>query len=197
MSDATVLPEEIRDLLFSAAGAPLLADVVSWAKWRNAPCETAEEQWAYIQAVFRYYPEFRSLLDYRLRQTEAFRSAKLLTTWRRATDLHIHCERIGGGFRIQHGHSTWVVAEEIGENFQVNQNVTIGVGRGGKPTIGNNVYVFTGAVVTGKIRIGDHVTIAPNAFVNFDVEDNMDVFPAPALVKPKKPFSQGGGRPPG
>ena len=189
MNDAVILPTEVRDLLFSPEGAPLLADVISWAKWRNAPGATPEEQWAYMQVLFRNYREFRNLLDYRLGLVEAFRGVKVLPTYQRATDLHIYCDRIGGGFRIQHGYSTWIVADSIGENFHINQNVTVSQGKGGRPTIGDNVYVFTGAVATGKIRIGDNVTIAPNVFVNFDVEDDMDVLPAPAVVKPRKPGS--------
>lgn len=48
----------------------------------------------------------------------------------------IRCPEIRGGFRIQHGHFTWVMAEDIGRNFLASQNVTIGVAKGGKPVIG-------------------------------------------------------------
>lgn len=191
LSDDRILPDEIRELLFSTDGAPLRADVISWAKWRRGACASEDEQWAYLLAVFRSHSEFRSLFDYRLSRIEAFRGAKLQPGWPRATDLYIYCDRIGGGFRVQHGHSTWVMAQEIGANFHVNQNVTIGVGKRGKPTIGDNVSVFAGAVVTGEIRIGDNVTIAPNTFVNFDVDSDSYVFPAPAVVKAKSTSNSG------
>lgn len=44
--------------------------------------------------------------------------------------------------------------------------------RAGTPLIGNKVYIASGAVIVGKIKIGSNVLIAANSFVNFDVPDN-------------------------
>jgi serine O-acetyltransferase len=55
--------------------------------------------------------------------------------------------------------------------------------KAGCPKIGNKVFIGTGAVVVGKIIIGDNVMIAPNALVNFDVPDNSIVIGNPAVVK--------------
>lgn len=44
--------------------------------------------------------------------------------------------------------------------------------RAGNPQIGNRVYIAAGAVIVGKIKIGNNVLIAANSFVNFDVPDN-------------------------
>ena len=74
------------------------------------------------------------------------------------------------------------MADRIGRNFLVNQNVTIGVARGGRPTIGNRVRVCTGAVVVGPLTIGDDVVIAPNAVVDFDVPNGRKVFPARSVI---------------
>lgn len=167
-SDAIALAAEIDRLV---------EDVHSWWRWRNKAEYTFESAFA---ALYQTYAEFRSLVRYRfLREGQP---VNVLPKLRMANDLYIVCPDIGGGCRIQHGHSTWIMAERIGKNFLVNQNVTIGVGKGGKPTIGDNVSIRTGAVVTGAISIGDNVTIAPTAFVNFDVPAGKKVFAPRAIV---------------
>lgn len=95
----------------------------------------------------------------------------------------IHTAHIGGGLRVQHGFSSIIVAERIGRNFCFNQNVTVGVGKGGKPTLGDNVRIYTGAVVAGKIHIGNHVTIAANSLVRQDVPDNCLVYGNPCVIR--------------
>lgn len=96
--------------------------------------------------------------------------------------------RIGKGLYI--GHLGTVVINgkaEIGDNCTLTHLVTIGqINRGSKagcPKIGNNVFIGAGAVVVGKIVIGDNVLIAPNAFVNFDVPSNSIVAGNPATVR--------------
>lgn len=44
--------------------------------------------------------------------------------------------------------------------------------RAGCPIIGNKVYIASGTVITGKVKIGNNVLIAANSFVNFDIPDN-------------------------
>lgn len=77
----------------------------------------------------------------------------------------------------------------IGENCNINHAVTIGrsyrFGKVGRPSIDDNVWVGTGAVVVGDIKIGKNVLIAPNSFVNFDVPDNSLVIGNPAKIIPK------------
>lgn len=74
----------------------------------------------------------------------------------------------------------------IGNNVTLFQNVTIGEITSGKregaPVIGNNVIVFPGAVVVGRITVGDGVRIAPNVFVNFDVPPNVLVVGNPGKI---------------
>ena len=50
------------------------------------------------------------------------------------------------------------------------------------PTIGDHVYIGTGAKVLGPISIGDHVRIGANAVVVHDVPPNVTVVGAPARV---------------
>lgn len=155
----------------------LCADIKSWWEWRNQTPYVLTEAFAQL---FSTLSEFRSVVHYRFKESGAERG--LLPAGAQANDLYLRTPGIGPGLRVQHGHSTWVIAERIGANFHVNQNVTIGVNKGGKPTIGDNVRVCTGAVIFGAITIGDNVVIAPNAVVNFDVPSGKKVFPARSVI---------------
>ena len=132
--------------------------------------------------MFVSVEEFRSVFYMRIGHI-----SKLLSIiWRPMPLLtfFIKSKNFGGGCFVQHGWSTIVDAEEVGENFWVNQNVTIGWRKDGHPTIGNNVRIGTGAVVLGKITIGDNVNIGANAIVVEDVPSNCTVCsPKAQIVK--------------
>ncbi len=87
--------------------------------------------------------------------------------------------KIIGDIYIDHPHYTYLNAEKIGKNFKTKHNVTIGNNRGG---IGDNVFVGVGAVVVGKIKIGNNVQIGANAVVTKDVPDNAVVVGNPAYI---------------
>lgn len=72
----------------------------------------------------------------------------------------------------------------IGDNCQVNQNVTIGRNFGDKivPIIGNDVYIGVGSVVFGEIKIGNNVIIGSNSLINKDVPDNCTVVGNPMKI---------------
>lgn len=63
---------------------------------------------------------------------------------------------LGGGTRTAH-------------NVKLHHNVTLGVDRGGWPTLEEDVMVFPGAVVVGPVTIGRGANIGANAFVSADV----------------------------
>jgi serine O-acetyltransferase len=173
----TLLPDTIHSVIdLAQQDERFMEDIQSWWAWRNR--EPFRLELSLLELMLKYC-EFRSLVRYRL--DEAGRPPVSFSNLRLANDLYIKTPSIGGGFRIQHGHSTWILAERIGRDFHVNQNVTIGVAKGGKPIIGDRVKILPGAVVSGDITIGNDVTIAPNAFVNFDVPDGRKVF-APRSV---------------
>ena len=58
--------------------------------------------------------------------------------------------------------------------------------RKGVPTIGDDCWIGTNAVVVGNVRIGSNVLIAPLSFVNFDVPDNSVVIGNPGKIIPKE-----------
>lgn len=64
---------------------------------------------------------------------------------------------------------------KIGCNCTILHNVTIGAGRGGAPTIGDNVYIGAGAIIIGDIKIGDNVKVGAGAVVFKDVPSNSTV----------------------
>lgn len=91
---------------------------------------------------------------------------------------------IGFGFIIHNFSSIRIDAERIGDNLTINQGVTIGPDwrNDGKPQLGNNVFVGSGAKVLGAVTIGDNVVVAANALVISSIPDNCTVVGVPARI---------------
>ena len=74
----------------------------------------------------------------------------------------------------------------IGKNCSLHKGCTIGQENRGKrkgaPTLGERVWVGAGAVVVGKITVGDDVLIAPNSYVNCDVPSHSIVIGNPCRI---------------
>lgn len=105
------------------------------------------------------------------------------------TGIEIHPgAQIGPGFFIDHG-SGIVIGETavVGEDCIMFHQVTLG-GTGhlkGKrhPTIGNRVFMGTGATLLGPIQVGDDVRIgAETVIINRDVPSNATVVGAPGRI---------------
>lgn len=90
--------------------------------------------------------------------------------------------KIGKGMQCCHPYCTGVNAKSIGDNFSVFQRVSLGASKGGRPVIGNNVEVYTNAVVIGNITIGDNVIIGAGAVVTKSVPSNCVVAGNPARI---------------
>ena len=76
--------------------------------------------------------------------------------------------KIGKGLRIAHPTSIVVTLCNIGENFTIYQNCTIGQKfyRSGQfPTIGDNVTMYAGSSIIGEVTVGDNVTIGGNSLL--------------------------------
>lgn len=103
---------------------------------------------------------------------------------------------IGPGLYIGH-FGTLIISmhAKLGSNCNLSPGVTIGRDHRGKrrgaPTLGNEVWVGTNAVIVGKVSIGNDVLIAPNSFVNFDVSDHSIVIGNPAKVISRENATEG------
>ena len=89
--------------------------------------------------------------------------------------------QIAPGLCIIHPWNVMIGPAEIGENFMIFHEVTIGSNANTPdtfPTIGNNVNVFAGARVLGAIRVGDDANIGANCVVTSGVPPGSSVVPA-------------------
>jgi len=150
----------------------------------------------FLKALFPPQPAFR--YTYLLRHASVFKKYSIRGLFYRALLLHYSYKygfqilpntKIGKGLYIGHRGPVVINGQsELGDNCTLAHVVNIGqTNRGQKagcPKIGNKVFIGSGAVVVGKIVIGNNVMIAPNALVNFDVPDNSIVIGNPAVIKP-------------
>lgn len=149
-------------------------------------------RWKKLMQINRYgiigfgwllmYKEYRNLLYNRVKAFNPYMGAFVKLLWPLMDTLYINTYQIGGGLFIQHGFSTIISAESIGENCQINQQVTIGYEGKGRPIIGNNVRICAGAIIIGNIVIGDNVVVGANAVVVKDVPPDVTVGGVPAKV---------------
>ena len=88
--------------------------------------------------------------------------------------------KIGKNIHFPHPHGIIIgKGSSIGENCILYHNVSLGKRTGKKnpelsdyPSLGNNVIVFTGAVIIGSVNIGDNAVIGDNRVVTTDFEEN-------------------------
>ncbi len=139
------------------------------------------------------YPCFKAIIYYKIShyfyKKKHFLIARYLSEKaKRKTGIEIHPGAIiGKGLFIDHG--TGVV---IGETAVVGNNVTMfhGVTLGGTgkqkgkrhPTVGNNVFIGSGAKILGNITIGDNAKIGANAVILKDVPENATVVGVPGKI---------------
>ena len=126
---------------------------------------------------------FRNLFYYRMGE---YRSALIKWMLPPERTLNIWCPEIGPGAHFEHNYATYLNAERIGRDFYCLQLVTLGNGRGGRPTIGDNVSIYTGATVYGGVHIGNNVKIAAGSVVFHDVPDDCTVAGNPAVIVKRK-----------
>ncbi len=107
--------------------------------------------------------------------------------------------QIGPGLCFSHGNVVIDGVVKIGRNCFINPFVTIGLSTQSEiglslygPTIGDDVYIGTGAKVLGPITVGHNAKIGANAVVLHDVPANFTAVGVPARVIPQKPPRKGG-----
>ena len=162
------LLSKVRFLLISA-GVPWKDERFSkdLQRWKSVIGIRGTDKEA-LRTLLSIDKAFRSLFLYRQKNRPYRRWVRLL--YPPLDSLYIMTPDIGGGLFIQHGFSTYIAAESIGENCWINQQVTIGYKDSSRPPIiGNGVMITCGAKVLGPITIGDHVTIGANAVVVKDL----------------------------
>ncbi|ADK16954.1 MULTISPECIES: serine O-acetyltransferase EpsC [Clostridium] len=143
--------------------------------------------------VFILYPFIHALIQYRIAHffynKKCFFIARLISQIARGlTGIEIHPgAKIGKGLFIDHGMGV-VIGEtaEVGDNVTLYHGVTLG-GTGkdtGKrhPTVGNNVFIGSGAKLLGPIVVGDNVKVGANSVVLKDIPANCTVVGIPAKV---------------
>lgn len=127
--------------------------------------------------LLAFFPEFRNLLYNRLGYSSHF----LNIICPQLSTLNIHTKDIGEGFYINHGTACDISAISIGKNCKIHQQISIG-NYNGFPTILDNVTIYAGAVIIGKITIGNNVVIGANATVYEDIPDDCTVFAPPSRI---------------
>ena len=104
---------------------------------------------------------------------------------------------IGPGLLMNHGNVIIDGATKIGPRCSIAPFVTIGLNTGGPdpslvgPTIGQFVFIGTGAKILGPITIGDGARIGANAVVMTDVPASSTAVGVPARIIPhERPFGR-------
>lgn len=129
-----------------------------------------------------FVKQYRNLFYYRVG------NIKFFFKWILPEDSSLHVPvslNLGKSALFVHNNSTFLNAKSIGDNFVCYHHVTIGNDRLGsdkKPVIGNDVTIYTGAVVVGDIIIGNNVNIGANAVVVKNVPSDSTVVGSPAKI---------------
>jgi serine O-acetyltransferase len=99
-------------------------------------------------------------------------------------DIPLNC-RLGGGLLLPHPNGIVIHPDaEIGPNCLLFQQVTVGAGKGGVPTLEGHVDVGAGAKILGAVTIGRHAKIGANAVVVSDVPSRATAVGVPAKIVP-------------
>jgi serine O-acetyltransferase len=109
---------------------------------------------------------------------------------------------IGPGLWLPHGGHVIIGAVRAGSNCNVFQGVTVGDGESTAvapepgswlqlPTLGNRVWIGPGAVVVGRVTVGDDASVSANSLVTRDVPPRGVMLGVPArLISRNGSFTQ-------
>lgn len=114
-----------------------------------------------------------------------YRTAFLTARWVTGIELP-YTVRVGRRVHLEHFGGMVLIAESIGDDTVVRHNTTFGIARMEEPrawpVIGKRVDIGTGAVIIGKVHVGDDATIGANAVVVKDVPVGAVVGGVPAKI---------------
>ena len=114
----------------------------------------------------------------RIKRMDSFHNASM------GTHLSFNSAEFESHPVLPHGLNGIIVANDahVGKNCTIFQQVTIGLGNGGAPTIGDNVLIGAGAKIIGPIRIGNNVKVGAGCVVSIDIPDDATVVAAKPRV---------------
>lgn len=99
------------------------------------------------------------------------------------TGIQIPPNTFGKGLQIWHYGSIVInPSAKVGDYATIYPGVVIGAKENGVPNIGDHCFIGAGCKILGGVRVGNNVTIAPNAVVVKDVPDNCVVAGVPAKI---------------
>lgn len=155
-----------------------------WEK--NIPTVKYKNEFYVFIRMFANFKEYRSLFFYRIGICGYLLSA--IIPHMKGLHFITDSKDLGIGLVIQHGYSTIIWPNKMGNDCQIWHNVTIGRARDkeNRPTIGNNVKICAGAIVIGNIVIGDNCTIAAGSVVVKSIPANCVVCGNPARIVKQK-----------
>jgi serine O-acetyltransferase len=172
-----------------------LSDLDIWGHvYRFGRPQSLTKRISIFAHLMTWIPEYRNVFYLR-----AGLPGKILSIFcRPLSSLDLGQTIIGPGLFIMHGNGTSVAAARIGKNCWIHQHVVIGYGEAFElndvfpqletdtPIIGDNVKIYAGAKVLGRVTIGDNVTIGANTVVIQNVPANVTVMGVPARIVPGK-----------
>ncbi len=172
-------------------------DIALGVRWHSVPgVRRRLGTRAEAAAAILLSPSLQAVLIYRLQAWLKARHVLILPAALRQTTMLLaglsigdHVD-IGPGLLLNHGHVVIDGQAHIGRNCSITPFVTIGLNTGGTdasltgPTIGNFVFIGTGAKILGAVVIGDNARIGANAVVLSDVPANHTAVGVPARVLP-------------
>lgn len=104
----------------------IVEDTKRWASMSETTCDMK-----FFIKTFLHAPEFRRLIHYRIKCSPLRFLRPLTKVVSDGINCYLWTKEIGPGLKIEHGFSTIVLANRIGKNFRLFQQVTIGWGGNG------------------------------------------------------------------
>jgi serine O-acetyltransferase len=94
--------------------------------------------------------------------------------------------QIGSAFRIAHYGGTIINGGSvIGDRCTLEQGVLLGGTESGAPTLGDDVWIGSRAVLIGAVTIGERATVGAGAVVTKDVPEDHVAVGNPAATRPR------------
>lgn len=163
--------------LFSRKRDVINEDIQAWRRLRGG----SSNNLAFVYQFILLNKSFRTQFCYRM-GNKAYTILRLLLRVDIPDFLEFN-DNIGGGLVFVHTYGLGISGyARIGKNCTMHQMSTIGFGKGGVPTIGDDVFIGMGAYILGKVRVGNNVRIGAGAIVVDDVPDNCTVVGSKARI---------------